>query len=147
MGIPSIETGVFGGIVVGLLAAAIFNRFYKIQLPSYLGFFAGKRAVPIITAFAVVPTAYVMIAGLLRNMDPQLEQAARVHGGRGWTIIRFVTLPLLVPGLVSIGIYMFMSVVQTFDLPLIIGLTARFRFLFQNPQVVDRGGGLIADAL
>jgi PTS system glucose-specific IIC component len=54
MGIPSIETGVFGGIIVGLIAAAAFKRFYKIKLPSYLGFFAGKRAVPIITAFAVI---------------------------------------------------------------------------------------------
>jgi PTS system glucose-specific IIC component len=54
MGIPSIETGVFGGIIVGLIAAAVFNRFYKIKLPPYLGFFAGKRAVPIITAFAVI---------------------------------------------------------------------------------------------
>src|SRR6185503_7440947 len=54
MGIPSIETGVFGGIIAGLIAAAAFNRFYKIQLPSYLGFFAGKRAVPIITAFAAI---------------------------------------------------------------------------------------------
>src|SRR5687767_2890495 len=54
MGIPSIETGVFGGIVVGVIAAAAFNRFYKVRLPSYLGFFAGKRAVPIITAFAVI---------------------------------------------------------------------------------------------
>ena len=31
MGIPSIETGVFGGIIVGLIAAAAFNRFYKIS--------------------------------------------------------------------------------------------------------------------
>src|SRR6185436_7254513 len=54
MGIPSIETGVFGGIVVGLIAAAAFNRFYRLELPSYLGFFAGKRSVPIITAFAVI---------------------------------------------------------------------------------------------
>src|SRR6478672_3077408 len=54
MGIPSIETGVFGGIVVGLIAAAAFNRFFRIKLPSYLGFFAGKRAVPIITSFAVI---------------------------------------------------------------------------------------------
>jgi glucose PTS system EIICB or EIICBA component len=54
MGIPSIETGVFGGILVGLIAAAAFNRFYRLQLPSYLGFFAGKRSVPIITAFAVI---------------------------------------------------------------------------------------------
>jgi PTS system glucose-specific IIC component len=60
MGIPTIETGVFGGIVVGMLAAAAFNRFYKIKLPSYLGFFAGKRAVPIITAFAVIVVGVVL---------------------------------------------------------------------------------------
>jgi PTS system glucose-specific IIC component len=60
MGIPSIETGVFGGIIVGLIAAAAFNRFYKIRLPSYLGFFAGKRAVPIITAFAVIVVGAVL---------------------------------------------------------------------------------------
>jgi PTS system glucose-specific IIC component len=54
MGIPSIETGVFGGIIVGLVAAWCFNRFYKIQLPPYLGFFAGKRSVPIITSFLVI---------------------------------------------------------------------------------------------
>jgi PTS system glucose-specific IIC component len=60
MGIPSIETGVFGGIIVGLIAAAAFNRFYKIQLPSYLGFFAGKRAVPIITAFSVILVGVVL---------------------------------------------------------------------------------------
>jgi len=60
MGIPSIETGVFGGIVVGMIAAWAFNRFYKIQLPSYLGFFAGKRSVPIITAFAVIVAGAVL---------------------------------------------------------------------------------------
>src|SRR3954468_14145330 len=37
MGIPSIETGVFGGILAGLIAGAAFKRFYKIKLPSYLG--------------------------------------------------------------------------------------------------------------
>jgi PTS system glucose-specific IIC component len=54
MGIPSIETGVFGGIIVGMIAAWCFSRFYKIKLPPYLGFFAGKRSVPIITSFAVI---------------------------------------------------------------------------------------------
>jgi glucose PTS system EIICB or EIICBA component len=60
MGIPSIETGVFGGIIVGLVAAWAFNRFYKIQLPAYLGFFAGKRSVPIITAFVVILVGVVL---------------------------------------------------------------------------------------
>ncbi|MCA2982924.1 PTS transporter subunit EIIC, partial [Gemmatimonas sp.] len=50
MGMPSIETGVFGGILIGTIAALLFNRFYRITLPSYLGFFAGKRSVPILTA-------------------------------------------------------------------------------------------------
>src|SRR4051812_28930616 len=54
MGIPSVQTGVFGGIICGMIAAWCFNRFYKVQLPPYLGFFAGKRSVPIITSFAVI---------------------------------------------------------------------------------------------
>jgi glucose PTS system EIICB or EIICBA component len=60
MGIDSIENGVFGGIVAGLIAAAAFNRFYRLQLPSYLGFFSGKRSVPIITAFAVIVIGAVL---------------------------------------------------------------------------------------
>jgi PTS system glucose-specific IIC component len=60
MGIPTIETGVFGGIVVGVIAAVAFNKFYKIRLPSYLGFFAGKRAVPIITAFTVIVVGVIL---------------------------------------------------------------------------------------
>jgi PTS system glucose-specific IIC component len=62
MGIPSVETGVFGGIIVGLIAAAAFNRFFRLELPSYLGFFAGKRSVPIITAFAVIVVGAVLSA-------------------------------------------------------------------------------------
>ena len=60
MGIPSIETGVFGGILIGAVAAILFNRFYRIQLPAYLGFFAGKRSVPILTAFAAVLAGIVL---------------------------------------------------------------------------------------
>src|SRR6476659_8317832 len=60
MGIPSIQTGVFGGIIVGMIAAWCFNRFYRIQLPPYLGFFAGKRSVPIITSFLVIGVGAVL---------------------------------------------------------------------------------------
>lgn len=83
----------------------------------------------IITALAVVPTAFVMVSGLMRNMDPQLEQAAAVHGASPSVMVRRVTLPLVAPGVLSVGIFMFMAVVQAFDLPLIIGLTARIPVL------------------
>ena len=50
LGIPTLQTGVFGGIIVGILAAYCYNKYYNIELPAYLGFFAGKRFVPIATA-------------------------------------------------------------------------------------------------
>ncbi len=59
-GFDSIDTGVFGGILSGLLAALLFNRFYRIRLPQYLGFFAGKRFVPIIVSFASIALAAVL---------------------------------------------------------------------------------------
>ncbi|WP_102272810.1 glucose-specific PTS transporter subunit IIBC [Cytobacillus massiliigabonensis] len=61
LGVPTLQTGVFGGIIVGIIAAALYNRFYEIELPSYLGFFAGKRFVPIITAGTAVLLGLVML--------------------------------------------------------------------------------------
>ncbi|MFR9707995.1 glucose-specific PTS transporter subunit IIBC [Paenibacillus sp. MB22_1] len=61
LGIPTLATGVFGGIIVGILAAAMYNRFFRIELPSYLGFFAGKRFVPIMTAATSVLLGLMMV--------------------------------------------------------------------------------------
>jgi len=60
MGMQSIDTGVLGGILVGLVAAWLFNRYYRVQLPPYLGFFSGKRLVPILTAFAAILLGFGM---------------------------------------------------------------------------------------
>ncbi len=54
LGMPSMDTGVFGGIIIGGVAATLFNRYYRIVLPDYLGFFAGKRFVPIVTGLAAI---------------------------------------------------------------------------------------------
>lgn len=60
LGIPTLQTGVFGGIILGIVAAYMYNRFYNIELPSYLGFFAGKRFVPIATAASAVILGVIM---------------------------------------------------------------------------------------
>jgi glucose-specific phosphotransferase system IIBC component len=49
-----IDMGVFGGIIIGLVAALLYKRFHNIKLHPVLGFFAGKRFVPIITAVVAV---------------------------------------------------------------------------------------------
>jgi PTS system glucose-specific IIC component len=50
----TINMGVFGGIAIGLISGALYNRFHDIKLPQVLGFFGGKRFVPIITSFAAL---------------------------------------------------------------------------------------------
>ncbi|MDI0266649.1 glucose-specific PTS transporter subunit IIBC [Clostridioides difficile] len=60
VGIPTIQTGVFGGIIIGIVAAYLYKKFYKIELPQYLGFFAGKRFVPIVTSLAAIAIGIIL---------------------------------------------------------------------------------------
>ncbi len=57
---PGTDVGILGGVLVGGVAAWAFNRFFKLELPAYLGFFAGKRSVPIITGFSAIGLAAVL---------------------------------------------------------------------------------------
>lgn len=54
LGITSLQMGVFGGIIVGLITAFLHNRFREIKLPDFLAFFGGSRFVPILCVFAFV---------------------------------------------------------------------------------------------
>ncbi|PWZ78700.1 PTS glucose transporter subunit IICBA [Staphylococcus pseudintermedius] len=60
LGIPTLQTGVFGGVIMGALAAWCYNKFYNITLPQFLGFFAGKRFVPIVTSLVAIVTGVVL---------------------------------------------------------------------------------------
>lgn len=55
-----INYGVLAGIVIGLLSAILWQRFYRQKLPDYLGFFAGRRLVPILTAITGLVVAVLM---------------------------------------------------------------------------------------
>jgi len=49
-----INMGVLAGMISGIMAGALYNKFYNISLPDWLGFFGGKRFVPIVTSFAAL---------------------------------------------------------------------------------------------
>jgi len=55
-----INYSVLGGIVVGLITAALFDRYHTIKLPPYLGFFGGRRFVPIIVSLVALVVAFAM---------------------------------------------------------------------------------------
>ncbi|HYZ07090.1 MAG TPA: PTS transporter subunit EIIC [Pseudonocardiaceae bacterium] len=53
-------TGVLGGILMGLLAAVLWQRYHRVKLPTWLAFFGGRRFVSIVTAFAALVAAVVV---------------------------------------------------------------------------------------
>ncbi|SCK54621.1 PTS system N-acetylglucosamine-specific IIC component, Glc family (TC 4.A.1.1.5) [Streptomyces sp. WMMB 714] len=49
---PPVDAGVLGGVIMGLVVALLYQRYYRKKLPEWLGFFGGRRLVPILSAFA-----------------------------------------------------------------------------------------------
>jgi phosphotransferase system glucose/maltose/N-acetylglucosamine-specific IIC component len=54
LGFRTLVTSVFGGIVIGLITAKLYNKFKNIQLPTVIGFFSGARFIPVVTIGAAV---------------------------------------------------------------------------------------------
>ena len=54
LGIQTLETGVFGGMIVGIMTYWLHKKFHKIELPPALKFFGGAHFVPIISSLAAV---------------------------------------------------------------------------------------------
>jgi iron(III) transport system permease protein len=64
------------------------------------------------------PYVYLFVIAPMRQMDPALEDAARVHGAGFWTTLRLVTIPLLFPALFSAALVVFVTSAGLFDVPL-----------------------------
>lgn len=60
LGINTLQIGPFGGILVGVVAHGIYRAFHKTKLPDYLGFFSGKRLVPIMMTLASMVLGLVL---------------------------------------------------------------------------------------
>ncbi|MFM2129746.1 MAG: hypothetical protein RL477_1292 [Pseudomonadota bacterium] len=72
----------------------------------------------------LVPTAFLMLVPLMRSMDPALEEAAAMSGAGPASTLRKVTARLLLPGIVAIVIYQFITALEVFEVPGILGMPA-----------------------
>ncbi|MFW5719047.1 MAG: N-acetylglucosamine-specific PTS transporter subunit IIBC [Halanaerobium sp.] len=70
-----INMGVLAGIIGGLTAGALYNRYHDIKLPDFLGFFGGRRFVPIATGAAAV-----VLAGIFGFIWPPIQDAIQLAG-------------------------------------------------------------------
>ncbi len=81
----------------------------------------GWRGIALVQILTFFPVCYMMLKGLLRNIDPSLEEAARNMGASRFKVFQTVTLPLLLPGLGNAFLVSFIESVADFANPMIIG--------------------------
>jgi iron(III) transport system permease protein len=77
-----------------------------------------------VTALAVAPSMWLLLIGLLRNMDPTLEEAGETSGLGRRAQLRHITGPLMLPGVLGIVALYAVIGIEIFEIPLAIGLTA-----------------------
>ena len=81
----------------------------------------GLWGIVITQTLTFFPVCYLMLRGLLKNIDPSLEEAARDMGASRWKVFTTVTLPLLLPGLGNSFLVTFIESAADFANPMLIG--------------------------
>ncbi len=81
----------------------------------------GFWGIAIVQSLTFFPVCYMMLKGLLKNIDPSLEEAARDMGATRFKVFSSVTLPLLLPGLGNAFLVTFIESIADFANPMIIG--------------------------
>ena len=81
----------------------------------------GWRGIALVQILTFFPVCYMMLKGLLKNIDPSLEEAARNMGASRFKVFQTVTFPLLLPGIGNAFLVSFIESVADFANPMIIG--------------------------
>ena len=81
----------------------------------------GFWGITIVQTMTFFPVCYMMFRGLLKNIDPSMEEAARDMGASRFKVFSTVTLPLLLPGIGNAFLVTFIESIADFANPMIIG--------------------------
>ena len=103
--------------------------------------FEGLATVQVLTFF---PVAFLVLAGLLRQIDPALEEAARNMGASRGHIFRTIVLPLVRPGIANAFLLVFIQSVADFGNAMVIGgnyTTLAAQIYMQSMGNYDMKGG------
>ena len=146
-GVRTIQTGVFGGLFAGVVAAWVYKRFYRVRLPPYLGFFAGKRSVPILTSLIAIVLGVALslfwppVQELINTFSMWAAYSAPAVAGATYGFVERLLLPFglhhiwNVPFFFEIGSYVNKAgEVVTGDIP---------RFFAGDPTAGILGGGFL----
>jgi iron(III) transport system permease protein len=107
---------------IGLINLALIRSFGLSEPPLNIYTMTGMV---FIGGLRHVPVMFLMLVAALRSMDPALEESAATCGSGMYATLRRITLPLMLPASAGAIIYSFISSVEAFEVPALIGIPAR----------------------
>ncbi|MEU3194450.1 PTS transporter subunit EIIC [Streptomyces sp. NPDC006992] len=107
------DPGVLGGVLMGLIAAVVWQRYHRTKLVDWLGFFNGRRLVPIIMAFVglVVGVAFTLVWGPIGDAITAFGEWMTGLGATGAGIFGLINRALI-----PVGMHQFLNTVAWFQL-------------------------------
>ena len=105
-------------------SSGLFQYFFKVAPPDWLAY----GIIPIIICLSLhyYAFSFITVSGALASIDSRLEETAELMGASKMQVIRKVTLPLVMPALMSAFILTFSKGIGTFGTPAFLGLPVRF---------------------
>ncbi len=86
----------------------------------------GPAGIVLVMILYQYPIPYLTTLGVLQRMNPALEEAGRMARGRPWNVLREITIPLVLPGVLSGALLVMAASLGNFGIPAIIGFPARY---------------------
>lgn len=115
---------IFANSMVGLGVKGLLESLTGICVPSW--FVYGMFPCSMVLGIHYAPFAYILIGGVLRNMDANLEEAATILKSGRARIIWKITLPIVLPSMISTILLVFSSSMASFSVPNFIGSPGNF---------------------
>ncbi|MFA6681836.1 MAG: ABC transporter permease subunit, partial [Sphaerochaeta sp.] len=126
-------------------APGLFTVLTGIETANWFAY--GLFPIVIVQGLHYAPFAYILIGGILRNMDANLEEAAMLLHASRWQITMKITLPIVKPALLSTFLLVFSSTMSAFAVPAFLGSPVRYQVLttqmFRTLNGMNPGYGYI----
>ena len=101
----------------------------------------GGLPIALVLSLHYAPFAYILIGGVLRNMDANLEEAATILNTPKWKIFTHITLPILKPAILSTILLVFSSAMSAYPVAVTLGKPINFTVLSTQLQIWLQGNG------
>lgn len=111
---------------VGLLSQGYMSLFDTYTVPWNI---YSPGGIIFVLAVSNYPFVFITVSGALQRMDTSLEEAARTSGAGPWRVMHDITLPLVRPAILGGALLAFVSSIDNFGIPAVLGMRAQFYVL------------------